>query len=239
MDWQSFTYWDSDDAGPITEHLAHWRAQFPLHAVVTRREARRLLEQRAPQHLEMFDRIAIPACRSDLARLLLLEAQGGLYVDAHCGIADAPGVQALINRLNDADLVLGTRYAPRFEKIMPYNGVLVARRGSPVLGQLIADALENLSAKFMAEQQSGFEPYHVWDISGPGVLWRRLFETDATDGRLKSEWSGRVDTVFETGHPVARHAFLSYRAPGAHWSERQVSERLFPAPECAGGADVR
>ena len=42
-----------------------------------------------PAYLEVYQRIRIPACKSDIARLVALYEWGGLYVDCHCGIRDA------------------------------------------------------------------------------------------------------------------------------------------------------
>ena len=221
-----FTYWDGD-AAAIAEQVGHWRAQFPGYRVVTRDQARALLAARSPQALEAFDRIALPACRSDLARLLWLEAHGGLYVDAHCAILDAAAIRGQSGRLNEHEAVVSTRWAPNFGKVMPHNSILWSRPGAPVTTRLLDIALGNLVAKAEQERRRGHEPYHVWDLTGPGVLWRELFDTDAADGRLVEVWQGRIGTVFEADNPVRRHVFTGYRAPGQHWSERQRSERLF------------
>lgn len=223
----TFTYWDDDDVSPIAGHLAHWREHFPEHAVLTRKEARQLLERRAPQFLEVFDRIALPACRSDIARLLKLEAAGGLYVDAHCSILDPRGIATWHQRLDHVDLVVSTRHAPKFAQIMPHNSIIWAKLGTRVLARLIESALGNLADKAAAEMACGFEPYHVWALTGPGVFWEELFDTSATDGQLTPSWARSVDTIFETDNPIRRHHYTSYRQPGSHWSERQNAEPLF------------
>lgn len=226
----TFTYWDSDDLGAISAHLEHWRGYFPAHSVVTRDAARRLLAHRSPRHLETFDRIAIPACRSDIARLLQLEAEGGLYVDAHCAVLDPDGILARHRLLDDVDLVVSTRHAPNFARIMPHNSIVWCRPGAPVVSRLLDKALENLAAKAEREQIQGFEPYHVWDLTGPGVFWRELFDVEATEGELKADWDSKVAAIFEPDNPIRRHVFVGYRGPGDHWSERQRSECLFNTP---------
>ncbi len=222
-----FTYWDDDDFSAIAPQVGACQAVYTDYCVVTREAARALLSERSPQYLEVFDRIAIPACRSDVARLLALARYGGLYIDAHCRIDDASGVMSQMARLDQSDIVVSTRYAPNFRQIMPHNSIVWSRPRGSVVSQLLDRALDNLSHKYAQERESGFEPYHVWDLTGPGVFWRALFDTTASDGALRPDCTGRVATVFETSNPITRHVFMGYRAPGRHWSERQASERLF------------
>lgn len=225
-----FTYWDSEDTSAVADQAAHWRAAFAAYEVVTPAAARGLLAVRAPQHLEAFDRIRIPACRSDIARLLALSARGGLYVDSHCRLDDANGVRSRLARLEACDMIVSTRWAPNFRKIMPHNSILWSRPEGLAVSRLLDLALANLAVKMEREDRFGFEPYHVWDITGPGVLWRELFDIAADDGALIPLWADRIDTVFETANPVTRHIFTGYRGPGDHWSERQKVERLFSEP---------
>jgi len=222
-----FTYWDDDDLDVIGPQVDAARAIFPDYFVVTREAARALLSERSPQYLEAFDRIAIAACRSDIARLLALDHHGGLYIDAHCRIDDVSGVMRQMARLEQKDIVVSTRYAPNFRQIMPHNSIVWSRAGGGVVNQLLDQALANLQRKYTQEQVVGFEAYHVWDITGPGVFWRALFDTESVDGALLANGIDRVATVFETSNPITRHAFMGYRQPGRHWSERQASECLF------------
>lgn len=221
-----FTYWDGDPES-IAEHIAHWRAVFPTYRVVGREEARALMAARYPAALPVFDRIRIPACRSDIARLLALQAYGGLYVDAHCAIVDRYAISENISRLTMNEMIVSTRDAPKFGKILPYNGIVWARRAAPLVGVLLDVAVENLLGKWRRERDYGFEPYHIWALTGPGVLWDTLFDDEAVDGSLKPEIRPRVGSIFETESPIARYVFTSYRGPGVHWSERQMTERLF------------
>lgn len=222
-----FTYWDEDDLTDLTDHLAHWRSILPDYAVRTRAVAREALAAFSPYSLTLFDRIRLPACRSDIARLALLERHGGLYVDAHTRVRDPAGLDQLVTAPSATQVVVSTRYAPKFDQIMPHNSMIWARPGSAVIAELLDTALANLRDKAARERSVGHEPYHVWSLSGPGVMWGALFDTQARDGRLKSSRADAVSTIFESDNPVDRHHFIGYRRPGAHWSERQTSERLF------------
>lgn len=222
-----FTYWDDDEADIVAPQVEACRISFANYSILTRKAARALLYNRSPAHLEAFDGIAIPACRSDIARLLGLWRSGGLYIDAHCRIDDAPEVMRWMAMLKQWDMVVSTRYAPKFGQMMPHNSIIWSRPNGATVNCLLDRALENLAQKYARERAVGFEPYHVWDLTGPGVFWRELFDIAAVDGRLLANHAGRVATVSETDNPIARHVFMGYRGPGSHWSERQASERLF------------
>lgn len=225
-----FTYWDSEDVSGISEQIDHWRGSFTGYEVVTPQDARALLVARSPEYLEAFDRIRIAACRSDISRLLALDAFGGLYVDSHCRLDDLGGVASGFDRLEARDMVVSTRWAPNFKKVMPHNSILWSRPGGRIVNLLLDRALANLGKKLQDEDRVGFEPYHVWSITGPGVLWQELFDTEADAGVLKPEWADVVATVFEAENPISRHIYTGYREPGSHWSERQKVERLFGPP---------
>lgn len=229
-----FTYWDQADQGVLAPHIAHWRETFPDYAVMGPDDARAILAEIAPDAPPLFDRIRLPACRADVARLAGLWRHGGLYVDASARIADESGLRRLLDRQPAIDTVISTRWAPKFEKIMPHNSMIWSRADSPVMRRLLDDALANLRLHDEQEATEGFRPYHVWSLTGPGVMWDALFDTDAADGRLLPRWRDAVVTVFETDNPVERHQFNAYRGdPAAHWSARQEHELLFTPAETA------
>ena len=222
-----FTYWDAEDLSPVAAQAAEWREAFANYRVMTPGQARALLAIRSRRHLDAFDRTRIPACRSDIARLLGLAVHGGLYVDSHCRLDDAEEVRRRLDQLATCDMIVSTRWAPNFGKVMPHNSILWSRPQGAAVDRLLDLALDNLAARLEREDRVGFEPYHVWDITGPGVFWRELFDATADDGVLKPGWAACVDTVFETDNPVTRHIHTGYREPGSHWSERQKAEPLF------------
>lgn len=222
-----FTYWDDDKADVIAAQVEACRASFANYSILTRKAARALLYTRSPAHLEAFDGIAIPACRSDIARLLGLWRSGGLYIDAHCRIDDASEVMRWMAMLKQWDMVVSTRYAPNFSQVMPHNSIIWSRPNGATVSRLLDLALENLAQKYARERAVGFEPYHVWDITGPGVFWREIFDVAAADGRLLPNYAGCVAIVHETDNPITRHIYMGYRGYGRHWSERQTCERLF------------
>ena len=224
---QTFTWWDSEDIAVLDEHVANWRLSFPDHRVLGPAEAREALSLLDHDAVSLFDRIRIPACRSDLARLALLFRDGGLYVDAHCRVDDASAVIERFEQLDAAEIIVTTRWAPHYRKVMPHNSFIWARPNSGVIRLLLEVALERVGTQAALEAEIGFLPYHVWSLSGPGVFWDMLFDTDAHDGQLLPPWVGRVEAFREETQPITRHIFTQYRGPGTHWSERQKHEVLF------------
>ncbi|MEO6923363.1 MAG: hypothetical protein ABI142_06010, partial [Bryocella sp.] len=84
-----FSYWTTDDAPhrhpmPKEAELA-WRTRVGEFTVFGDAAVEAALLAWGTDAVETFRGIGIPACRSDLARLVLLFQHGGLYVDAHCG----------------------------------------------------------------------------------------------------------------------------------------------------------
>jgi hypothetical protein len=91
-----FTYWDRPDRSPIREFLVEWQTQFSDFRVLGDSEVEAMVLTHFPEHLELFRRIRIPTCKSDIAILLGLYCLGGLYVDCHCAPANAGAVSRLL-----------------------------------------------------------------------------------------------------------------------------------------------
>src|SRR5258708_39100868 len=91
-----FSYWDKPDQSPIAAFVQEWRSHFPDFRILSDPDVEVMIAEHFPQHLEMFRRIRIPTCKSDITILLSLHCHGGLFVDCHCGITDADGLLRLV-----------------------------------------------------------------------------------------------------------------------------------------------
>ena len=96
-----FTYWTSPTLEEPPSGKA-WRVQYPGFRIFCDDDVRPLL---SPGHLHHYDKIALPACRSDLARLVLLREYGGLYVDAHAGPTQGERLAETLDALASVELV--------------------------------------------------------------------------------------------------------------------------------------
>jgi hypothetical protein len=198
--------------------------------------------------VELYDRIRIAACRSDVARLFLLREHGGLYVDAHVGTADGFRLAEVLALLSRYELVLFDAPWARVQKepdLGLFNGVMCARRQAPVLDLLIDSALANLQRQLEAEERTdGHAPYNIFSLTGAWDISVQLFDRGEHPD-LKPEFADRVRLVRIGGDadleplPFHVHRHYHYRVPGEHWSERQARERLFdPAPPSARPGDA-
>lgn len=227
-----FSYWDREDIGPIRDTLVDWRAHFPEFSIFSDHDVEPIITQFFPERLDMFRRVRIPACKSDIALLLLLYKFGGLFVDCHCGIRDPEAIRLLLLSLDYWELILYDKRRTKEKRpsyvIHPLNSVIFARRNSPILMDVANMAFQNLLRHYENEKKYGFQPYDIWTLSGPGNLAETILVPGAIPSRLRENYLGRLCLIPEgEGEPIGRAIHYSYRLPAMHWSERQNHEVLF------------
>ncbi|MBV9758656.1 MAG: hypothetical protein JO047_16550, partial [Alphaproteobacteria bacterium] len=220
-----FTFWTGTLGEP--QAVAVWRERFPKFCVFSDADVLALLA--SDELREIFSRIAIPACKSDIARLVLLKEHGGLYVDSHIGPSEGDRLAETLADLARFDLILfSLGWHPGFNFM---NGVVAARRRAPVLDLLMARAFSNLrSHKKLEEAAPGYVPYDIFVLTGTYVMVDCIFDQSTRPPSIKPEFSDKV--LFhvmesEASSGLVLYQFYEYRAPGDHWSERQQRERLF------------
>jgi hypothetical protein len=230
-----FSWWHDGDHAPLAAATAHWSAAFAQFEVTGPDDVAPLMERHFPQHRQTWDALAVPAARSDVARLLLLHARGGLYIDNRCGIRDGAAIQARLAALaagTGPDLALVARFRGRPDKPPGgtlANGILFARADSSLLLTLCAEILANLAWHRALEQTapgSAFVPYDVWSLCGPGV-YTHTFLDPARGNAPRAGWQGRVEVLEEAQAPVQIAAYRSRQPPEAHWASWQRRARLF------------
>lgn len=208
------------------ESVDVWRERYPKFAVFKDENVIPLLDDDI--HRELYKKIRIPACKSDVARLVLLREYGGLYVDAHMGPSSGDRLAETLASLASFELILFSQgWDPGFNFM---NGVLAARRHASVLDSLIATAFENLSKhKKLEEQTPDYVSYDIFNLTGTGVFLQCIYEPDFW-GKMKPEYTKRIAFhIMQTADSPGFHIykFHGYKKPGDHWSERQQHERLF------------
>ncbi|MBV9829229.1 MAG: FkbM family methyltransferase [Alphaproteobacteria bacterium] len=230
-----FTYWEGANISP--EHLpcvAGWRLRFPSFKVFGPSDVSPLVERHFPEYTNIYSRIRLAACRSDLARLLLLYEYGGLYVDAHVGPSDPYRLAEIFGQLTTHELVIFEKPWERADAndIALINGVLAARQGSEILFRIAKLAFARLADHWEAEKQTaGYVPYNVQAMTGAWVIGIWLLDRATRPVTIRLDYKSRVYL-----HLLSRDArvdgihlyrYYQYRQPGKHWSERQKSEPLF------------
>lgn len=233
-----FTYWTNGSSAIAPEReadfkamVADWTSKFPAFRVFSDADVEPLLD---PEFAALFRRIRIPACKSDIARLILLREFGGLYVDAHTGTGHGDVLSRVLELLATRDLILFDKRAvvkTASDKHI-VNGAMVARRGAEPLRDVIADIRTNLVRHAAAEAASAdYVPYNIFVITGSWSIGTTLFDRGDATLELKAKYADRIHV--EPIDPEVRpwpcvfYKFYGYREPGKHWSERQNSERLF------------
>ena len=111
------------------------------------------------------------------------------------------------------------------------NGVMIARRQSPVMQMLLKRACGNVVKQWSAERlANAYVPYNVYVLTGAG-LFSCLIELRGGRPEVAAcyaevVWRQRLATD-PMPQPFTLYKFYGYRKPGNHWSERQNHERLF------------
>ena len=234
-----FGFWTQGP--PPAAAVAAWRAAWPAYRLCSDDDVRPLLSAWGMDACDLYEAIRIPACRSDLARLVMLHRSGGLYVDLHAAPGSVAQLGAVLGRLCSAELVIFDESAHRNNDRHTWlmNGALAARSGSQAIGRMIRTALGHLHAHRNRERAAAGKhvPYSIFDLTGPAVLWHELFDRVPEGGALKLEYQSRVE-IWPINSGAAHEAFYFHRHTGfrpieRHWSRRQQTEPLFDLPDQA------
>lgn len=229
-----FSYFDSEDMRSISDFMRHWGDNFESFVVFGPSEAIALVRQLFPQHVETFAKIRIHSARSDVARYALLYEHGGLYVDCHFSCNNTEQMNAFMLNAQQFECCLIDNKLWRERRsedcLLLINSSLFFQPGSKLAFDACRKALQNLEGKMEREKQFGFEPYNIWELSGPGVL-NELFFNEPLDGKKntpKDAYGANALVVREEDFPATRNAFRGYyNDTNIHWSERQKTDLLF------------
>lgn len=227
-----FTYWQGN-VSDIAPMVAGWRGAFPTFEVFGDDAVCDILARRGASFPGMYRRITIPACKSDVARLVLLHEYGGMYVDAHSGVGQVAAICDALENLARYELIIFDRRdlvkLPGRTQII--NGLLAARRGSEVLDLILQKALDNLVAQESKERSvDAYVPYNIFVLTGPWNLSSTIMNLGLPQHEMLQDFVGRVlkvDLTDKPAFPVWFYRYYEYRKPACHWSERQAVERLF------------
>jgi len=231
-----FTYWDPDGDkqlrnGPAS--VQHWRNAFSDFAVFGDADVLPILSASFPDLERLYRRVRIPACKADVARWALLWKHGGMYVDAHTHPTDVDRIRQLQSCLTHYDLVLLDRVYDHnaFNPLKLTNSVILATEKNAQALQILSKIGENLLAHSDAERRYNLAaPYNVYVLTGPRAMRAALFDESERPYRLLDHFEERT-LIYPIEQralsPIEFYRHYEYRKPLSHWSERQLSERLF------------
>jgi len=225
-----FTYWTNANIAEPPSASA-WRALYPGFRVFDDSIVLELIESDFLRYL--YQRIVLPAAKSDFARLVLLNKFGGLYVDAHTGPSSPERLAETFDRLSFHEMVV---YGKKWEMKTAtdfnlMNTVVLARANSSLMQILIDKVSSNLAEQYERERKTaGYSPYSLHHITGTQVIIKAFFESGSWPPSLDKAFDPKIKVLFmpsadSEGFHI--YQFYNYRTPGSHWSEREKTERLF------------
>jgi hypothetical protein len=212
---------------------AEWQAEFCDFKVYDDSHVLSLLSYRGSDVADLFRRIRIPSCKSDIARLVLLSEFGGCYIDAHTGVGGRLALSNLVKAFSDCEVLLFDmlfKHKKEGDISIP-NGAIYSRPHSPIMVSLLNTAIENIRAHYTKESScGGYVAYNLAVLTGAWIIVQKLFTLQTMPFRLKDEFVHRVRIWALQGapdDPIGFYKYYGYREPGMHWSERQEHEPLF------------
>jgi hypothetical protein len=221
-----FMYWDG--AASDNKSRGMWQFLFGKNfTIIGDAEVVKLLSELDPFWADVYSKISIPACKSDVARLVWSYHNGGLYVDAHCGVGSLESLKELSLQIGELDLVLFC--FRRDAKVRIFNGIFYSKPKGMGIRSLMNVALTNLVAQYKKESIEGFKAYNIFSITGPHLFVRLVKDEVLSSSTCHDEllFVYFLDDSDTLNHPVVRYQFYGYRKSGFHWSDRQKSECLF------------
>jgi SAM-dependent methyltransferase len=238
-----FTYW-TDDARPgqrsLVESLpmsAEWAKEFSDFKVYDDSTVIPLLGRWGDDVPDLFRRIRMPSCKSDIARLALLSEFGGVYIDAHTGIGNKETLYRLMGIFPKFEVLLFD-LVPKHQQdgdVWIPNGAIYSRPRSPIIELLINTAIENIKEHHAKElSTSEYAPYNIAVLTGAWIIVSKLFYLVSRPFRIKDEFVDRIKIWSlreDASDPIKFYKYYGYRVPSVHWSERQKHEPLFARPE--------
>lgn len=231
-----FTFWvDPGSVGvsKIDSAASEWRSFCPEFQVYSDDLIVNLIRAHDLDRHNLYCRIRIPSCRSDIARLVLLYALGGMYVDVHTGVGNKTQLLRTIRMLATHELVL---FDKRFDHVPPQpfsiiNGAICARRLSPILKTLIVSAFENLKSQYDLEAiNRSYHSYNIAVLTGGWHLYASVFDISNNPVHIKPDLRNKISiakTSKDIDCGVIFHKYRGYQSWQNHWSERQKREFLF------------
>ena len=229
-----FSYWVGNDNYP-EKFCEFWSKSFAKFQIFSDDIVSSIIKHRYPALYIPYQSIRIPSCKSDIARLILLETFGGLYIDAHTGCQNFANLANWLSASVNFELGLldkiDNHIPPSY--IFLVNGAMYAKKNTLPINILIQKVQKNLITYYELERgkRSNIK-YNISSLTGAWNLRSEFCYEDADSKvcRLRTKF---LDTVSISPLTIDQNAclnfytFYQYRSPGQHWSERQQNELLF------------
>ena len=208
-------YWDSDPPAQITalfEHNARrCRALGVTHRLWTDASARALLAERRPDLVAVYDSAPHPAMKCDLFRLVAIQAEGGVYLDADMALTRAAaglwttGPEGLVFKWDLPERRNAPNWCFGFAPHHPCLALVI---------EATANAMADAVARDPARALAG-----ILGVSGPGRFTRAVGTYLAAEGQSASVAVRGVAEAYRLvrNGPVILGAPLDYKSTARHW----------------------
>ena len=161
-------------------NLDNWRALNPGYQVdiVDGETISEMLAEFDPELQALFEQLAIPSARSDVARLIWIYRYGGMYIDSATGCKKAVG--ALFEEASKHDFLLAAHpehlEAPSVFTHPLRTGAFLGKKDCQVLKVVLHQITRNLHDVLLWQKSGRKYTYNVSEIMGPRFLARWLRE---------------------------------------------------------------
>ncbi len=215
-----FQFWhDPNPPAYIREFMDSWITNCPefVHRLFDDTSASELIRQNfGERYLKAYLSCRHPNMRSDLFRFCVLYLYGGVYVDAD------QSCRASIYSLYQscARGCLFVRLHLYLAMIVIPSGFMIVKRAmDPLLGKALDVAVENIEKRISND---------AWLVTGPGII-TDFWENG--DVALVDQFN--VLSEKQVRRLISFHGSLPYKQNGRHWSQMQMTERIFAGTDIA------
>lgn len=228
-----FAYWAGENTDKISVFHEHWNKSFDDFKIYKDEQVIKLLQKHLPEKfVTLYQQVRIPAAKSDIARLILLFEYGGLYVDCHCGMVDTDAIVQLLSETDRFEGIFLDRrrwQAPRHEdEYYLINSIMFAQPRSKLFFSFLLKAFSGLECQRDLERyMRGYSPYHIGSLSGPEVLNHIALQPMSNNTEIRLDYREKIKVLREENAPIERDVFRGYNTVDEHWSQRQLSQKLF------------
>jgi tetratricopeptide (TPR) repeat protein len=226
-----FMYWSGKDSEHVKMNIDQWKKNGFNVDVLSDDIIVKILKKYYNEFVPVYKRINISACKSDIARLIYLYENGGVYIDAHVGLEDLNGFNKIPGLLEKREAIFFGSMLPGNSEFVLANSVIAAQKKSPIIKKWLDCAIDGLILQDKQELEHGFSAYNIYVITGIFSLFSSHGFKDINNFVNSKKDRIVVATCDEVG--VKRYAFYKYREKDMHWSERQGKIPLFTRQEDA------
>jgi len=220
-----FLYWTgSDTPNEIKENVINFKNINPLFSVRLISDNNFLLfaNKDFPKLVELFNKITIPTCQSDIARLLILYYYGGIYID--CTTIPNKCFEDFYETNKGYDFILSFNYTNEDYS----TRILFSKPKSLILYDILHRITEKLEAHYNNEQiTNDHVEYNILLLTGTGPFYDILGRNNSNryfDKYNIGLFDDNSNLVRHYGCNMTHHHTENFHK---HWSNLQKTQKLF------------